>query len=1087
MNLKLDMTLRVALTCALTFFLGLSNFEMTRIEAQSATATILGTVTDASGAAVPDAAIQVKNVATGITQSATSDAQGRFRLPELTVGDYEAQSSKTGFSTVVRKGINLAVGSQVVLDFSMQVGQQQQTVTVEGQVAQVETTNAAISTFTSEQQMRELPLNGRNFEQLIQLAPGVTTVTWSTNPLQGRGAQYSVAGGRPEGQAILLDDENLQSYFNNGMSSVTGSSLGVEAIGEFQTLTNAYGAQFGGNGAVINAVTKSGTNAFHGSAFDFIRNNVLDDRNFFSAVSSPPAYRRNQFGGSVGGPVKKDRAFFFVDYEGVRSLLEEEKLATVPNCTGFTSGTCAITATAPATATAIANTLAIYPKPTALIGGGLGTAPTTGSQTNHEDYTLGRFDYTFSEKDSAFVRYYADNVSYLEPYGGAATAIGGGALPYWHELDGGLSEYAVLEERHIISPTLVNVARMSFSRPTKHSNETTIITAADGSNPLQFFHTPGLEDGFVAITGIPGGLGGATAEIFVLNQNTYTWADDILWTRGSHSIRFGASIDRQQSNTYNPISEDSSWSFGSLAGFLSGVAVSVGGVPPQPTNDAHRDFRETMFTPYINDDWKVSSKLTVNLGLRYEFYTNPTEAHNRIYAVTNILTSTAFVNVPNVFKENLSLKDWDPRIGLAYDPFSDHKTAIRAGFGMFHNPVTGLDYQTGYGNTPPWQSLTQTSPTYPFAFTTVNAVIPTSSFGFNYDQSNTTPYVIQYNLNIQREVLKDTILTVGYVGSKGIHQYTGREYNPPTPTVVNGVTYYASCFNATTGVSAYGLTLCPSGSKLTANPRVNSHFGQFEELQPISSSNYNSLQVILNRRFSKSVQAQLSYTYSRCMDDGAFGVGSFIGSSGQTPSSIMDWNNQKIDYSPCSYDIPQVLRVNGLYALPFKGNRAVSGWQISGIASVYGGYPFNVATGFDQLEQVGGVPRPEYLPNNPATSVYPACNNQPMLNKISLWYNPNCYGLEPVGTYGDTGRNTLRGPGFFNMDVLLSKDTKLTEWLNVQFRAEFFNILNHPNFGIPTGSVFTTTGAISSAAGVITSTNQNTNPRQIQFALKFRF
>ena len=1068
--------------CALIAILAVSFCAVRRLDAQGATATIPGTVTDASGAAVPDANVQVKNTATGASQTTTSDAQGRFRVPDLGVGDYEVQASKMGFQTSVHKGITLAVGSQTVVDFSLQVGQQQQTVTVEGEVSAVETTNAAIGVYTSEEQMRELPLNGRNFEQLIQLAPGVTTVTWSTNPLQGRGAQYSVAGGRPEGQAILLDDENLQSYFNNGMSSVTGSSLGVEAIGEFQTLTNAYGAQFGGNGAVINAVTKSGTNSFHGSAFDFIRNSALDDRNFFSASSSPPAYRRNQFGGSVGGPVKKDKAFFFVDYEGIRSLFEEEKVATVPNCAaGFATGTCAITATNPATATAIANTLAIYPKPTSLIGGGLGLAPTSGSQIDHEDYTLGRFDYTFSEKDSMFVRYYADNVSYFEPYGGAATAIGGGALPYWHEQDGGLSQYASLEERHIISPTLVNVARMSFSRPTKHSSETSIITAADGSHPLQFFNTPGLEDGFLSITGIPGGIGGATAEIFALNQNTYTWADDILWTRGAHSFRFGASVDRQQSNTYNPISEDGSWSFGSLSAFLAGTAISVGGVPPQPTNDAHRDYRETLFTPYVNDDWKVTPKLTVNLGLRYEFYTNPTEAHNRIFAVTNILTSTAFVNVPNAFKENISLKDWDPRVGIAFDPFADHKTAIRAGFGMFHNPVTGLDYQTGYGNTPPWQSLTQAPATYPFAFTTVNAVIPTASFGWNYDQDNSTPYVIQYNLNIQREIFKDTILTVGYVGSKGIHQYTGREYNPPFPTVINGVTYYASCSGT------YGLTVCPAGTKVTANPRINSHFGQFIELQPISSSNYNSLQVVLNRRFSQSVQAQLSYTYSKCLDDGAFGVGSFIGSSGQTPSAIMDWNNQKIDYAPCSYDIPQVLRVNGLYALPFKRNRAVSGWQISGIVSSYGGYPFNVATGFDQLEQLGGVPRPLYLPNKPATGAYPACNNQPMLRTLSLWYNPNCYGLEPVGTYGNTARNSLRGPGFFDMDIALLKDTKLTERVNAQFRAEFFNVLNHPNFAIPTGSVFTTTGAISSAAGVITATNQNTNPRQIQLALKLTF
>jgi hypothetical protein len=1068
---------RFGLTLAAMLLIGVCGVGVTRLGAQGATATILGTVTDASGAAVPDASVQVKNTATGITQSATSDPQGRFRVSEIGVGDYEVQASKMGFQTTVHKGITLAVGSQVVVDFSLAVGQQTQTVTVEGQVAEVETTNAAISTFTSEQQMRELPLNGRNFEQLILLAPGVATVTWSLNPLQGRGEQYSVAGGRPEGQAILLDDENLQSYFNNGMSSVTGSSLGVEAIGEFQTLTNAYGAQFGGNGAVINAVSKSGANTFHGSAFDFIRNSAMDDRNFFAASSSPPAYRRNQYGGSVGGPVKKDKAFFFVDYEGIRSLFEEDKVATVPNC----PAACTITATNPTTATAIADTLAIYPKPTTLTapGSSLGYAPTSGSQIDHEDYVLTRFDYNFSEKDSMFVRYYSDNASFFEPYGGASVAIGGGALPYWHEQDGSLSQFATLEERHIFSPTLVNVARMSFSRPTKKSNETSISTAADGSHPLQFFGGTGLEDGFDNIIGIPGGLGGAAAEIFFLNQNRFTWADDMLWTRGSHSIRFGASVARQQSNTWNAIGEDAQWTFaGGLTQFLSGAATEVTGVPPSPANNANRDYRETDFTPYIQDDWKVTPKLTVNMGLRWEFYTDPTEAFGNLTAVTNIYTSTGFTKVPAAFKENISLKDWDPRVGLAYDPFADHKTAIRAGFGMFHDPVTGLAYQTGYGGTAPWQTEAEIPATYPFA--NVSATTPTASFGWNYDQNNSTPYVIQYNFNIQRELFSNTILTVGYVGSKGIHLLTGREYNPPIPTVINGVSYYSSC----SGI--YGDTVCPAGTRITANPRINPNFGDLVELQPISTSSYNSLQVVLNRRFSQSVQAQVSYTYSKCLDDGAFGVGSFIG-AGQTPSSIENPYNQAIDKGVCSYDIPSILRINGVYVLPFKGNRFVSGWQLSGVISAYSGFPFTISDGFDQFEAVGGVPRPNYVPNNPATAAYPACNNQPIIGKLAMYYNPNCFALEPVGTLGNIGRDTLRGPSFFDMDISLSKDTKITERLKVQFRAEFFNILNHENFALPASAVFSSTGAISPAAGTITASAQNTNPRQIQLALKFTF
>ena len=276
-------------TLAAVLLMGISGVSVTRLGAQGTTATVLGTVADMSGAAIPDAMVQVKNVGTGVTQSVAADAQGRYRVADLGVGDYEIQAAKTGFSTVVRKGVTLTVGAQAVVDFSLAVGQQQQTVTVEGQASSVETTNATIGTFTSEQQMRELPLNGRNFEQLIQLAPGVATVQWSNNAMQGRAAQYSVAGGRPEGQYIALDDENLQSFWNNGISSISGSSLGVEAIAEFQTLTNSYSAQFGGNGAVINAVSRSGTNSFHGSAFDFLRNSDAGRARFLPAHPQQPA------------------------------------------------------------------------------------------------------------------------------------------------------------------------------------------------------------------------------------------------------------------------------------------------------------------------------------------------------------------------------------------------------------------------------------------------------------------------------------------------------------------------------------------------------------------------------------------------------------------------------------------------------------------------------------------------------------------------------------------------------------------------------------------------------------------------------
>ena len=309
--------------------------NLPQIAGQGSTAVLLGTITDPSGAAIADAAVGVKNLGTGNAQTAMTDAQGRFRVPELGLGDYEIQASKAGFSTAVRKGITLTVGSQTVVDFSLQVGQSQQTVTVEGQVTQVETNSTALSNLVEQTQMRELPLNGRNFAQLLTLAPGVQQLTSQASQRYGTQANYSVAGSRGEGQLFLLDNTNTAGFFNHGTGSgATGTSLGVEAIAEFQTLTNTYSAQFGGNGAVVNAVTKSGTNSIHGSAYEFLRNNVLDARNFFDTFRLPgtteaavPAFRRNQFGGSVGGPVKKDKAFFFMNYEGVRQLLGQTQPA----------------------------------------------------------------------------------------------------------------------------------------------------------------------------------------------------------------------------------------------------------------------------------------------------------------------------------------------------------------------------------------------------------------------------------------------------------------------------------------------------------------------------------------------------------------------------------------------------------------------------------------------------------------------------------------------------------------------------------------------------------------------------------------
>ena len=877
--------IRVGVHFALAVLLvgGMGIGFVSHLAAQGATATILGTVTDMSGAAIPDAAVTVKNLGTGTTGATTSDAQGRFRVSELGVGEYQVEASKMGFSNIVHTGITLTVGAQTVVDLALPVGQQTQTVTVESQVSQVETTNGAVGSLTDSTQMHELPLNGRNFEQLIQLAPGVQTYNaFNASALQGRGTLYSVAGARPAGQAILLDDENMQGFSNRGIGSISGSSLGVESIGEFQTLTNSYGAQFAGNGAVINSVSKSGTNAFHGSAYDFFRNDKLDADSFFHASTGvKQLLRKNQYGGSLGGPVKKDKLFFFVNYEGIQQSLGETRIALVPNC----PSACVPNATLPAaTRQAISNTLAIFPMPDpGTVGANnIGTSVQTGVQPSNENYVLGRMDYNLSSKDSIFGRYLSDKANLTEPFGGGGPA--GGPLNFWTEFGHSHNQFLTVEERHLISPTIVNLFRASFARQVSSARQPGVVTV-NGTQPLQFFPGMGFGDGGVQISGLSN-LGEDLVIPFNQNQNRFTEADDILWTKGAHSIRVGFMGDRLLNNSWNPISENVVWTFTSFPNFLAGNASVESGVIPAPGNTAHRDYFQYHFAPYAQDDWKVSQKLTVNMGIRYEAASNVTERHDLLYTLLDYYHDTDFTRVPHVFQNNPSLKNFDPRIGIAYDPFANHKTAIRAGFGLFHDPISVQAYQTGFGGAYPWRQAALTAP---------NAIYPNSPTGTPplsqtlpwYYPISSTPYMIQYNLNIQHEVLPNTVLSVGYVGSKGTHLLTGIEANPPTPTIdANGVYHFGT---PTGPIGPNGLQ-----TAVTPFPRLNPGIQYMTTNRPISDSRYNSLQVSVNRRLSRSVQAQLSYTYSKCMDDGAFGVGSFNGLN-TTPSAIENPFNQKID------------------------------------------------------------------------------------------------------------------------------------------------------------------------------------------------
>jgi len=1100
-----------------------------------------------------------------------------------------------------------------VVNFSLPVGQVQTTVTVETAVSQVETQSTAISSLVSQKQLVDLPLNGRNFEQLLNLAPGITPAGAGTTTLYGTGQSFSVAGARTEGEQFLLDDTNMADFWNHQAGSqVLGTSLGVEGIQEFSLLTNTYSSQFGGNGAVMNAVSKSGTNEFHGSGYEFLRNSALDSRSYFdltpALVPYKPAFRRNQFGGSLGGPIKKNKLFFFANYEGFRQALGETDAGvgypepylasdelpcgapgaptTAPifpggplgpnlvnsnpaaGCAGRTGmgsfancapGTAAgtlcwgpvsgvATGTNPiepefafgsgasgqtaAAASAITGIIGLYNKfaPTPPAGapdeGGYYFTTINATQHSSENYGLARIDYTLSSNDNIFGRYVIDQAYNLSPL----TGIFGAALPYWPEVDNSKNHFFTVEERHIFSANVVNNARFVYTRTYESSFSNSSLTGS--TDPLNF--NPGRFPEVASVSPDLFTVGGVGSNQFVsdaIAQNTFGAGDDVAWTHGAHTITFGADILRVQSNINAPFEYGGDYIFLSLEGFIQGVPFLGYAVENSPfTDNPFRYFREIDINPYVNDSWKVSSRLTLNLGVRYEYGTNPSGFP--LYTILNPpFGDGSFSHVNHVFQTSPNRKNIDPRVGLAWAPFGDQKTSVRAGFGIFHDPVAPRTYASAYYFDPPFnyhQFGVGGGMTFPNAFLTAPPAlppqdVPTACAADNLANNsigctslgdgvpfNTTvaPYQEQWNLNVQRSLGAGTILTVGYVGSRGVHLFSQRNLNPSmtstSATAGCGGSLFNGCSTPTGSPcvpTLANLSSCVFGAFDSAVagvepilPRVNDNYAELNENVTGGRSSYNSLQVSLVRQASKGITMQVSYTYSHCLDDGSGSYGLEEGATGQ-----LDPYDPLYDYGNCTFDLRHNLVANVIYQLPFRGNRLIEGWQVSGIFTAQSGAPFSISDGFDQAG----------LDNNVASTrpnVIPGCNpyvrkltKNPFTNIVEPeWLNPtvtdsseSCFALEAPGTLGDAGRNTLIGPRNINLDFALLKNTRITERLQAQFRAEFFNIANRTDFIAPNASLFSAAGGADTGTptpgyGFIAATVPNSQ-REIQFAIKLLF
>ena len=1071
--------------CALGVML-LVMISRTPVQAQVGTGSITGTVTDNTGAVVVGASVTVTSAETGIATHLVSNTDGRYVAPDLNVGAYNITVQAKGFKAEKHVGVVVLVGRQMVVDFSLTVGEQSETITVQGEASQVETATSEISAQVGQAQMRELPLNGRDFGQLILLAPGVQQVTSSvTGSFFGRENSFSVDGSRPSGQALLLDGAEIQTFWNRGGgNSILGTSLGVDAIGEFQVLTNTYSARFGGNGSVMNATTRSGTNQVHGSGFEFIRNSALDAKNYFDSASRPiPAFRRNQFGGTLGGPIKKDKLFYFVNYEGLRQLLGETMEVVVPDAQArlgiitTPSGTTNYNPLNPA----VAAVLAVWPalSPAAVdLGDGIADDLKVGYQPAGEDYVNTRWDYTLGSKDNLFARYVFDNGTLTEPFSeGPGTPLG-----LFPEISKGRNQYLTIGERRVASSTLVNEARVNFVRTYAHFYTNTSYSALD------FFPGEGRQNGYLTIGGLNQLGPDATAPGLEV-QNTFSFGDDVVWVRGKHTISFGADLERQQSNTYNNALTNGDWTFTNLQALLLDEPSSVVGAV-SGEDDSYRGFREWHTSPYFQDDWKVLPTLTLNLGLRYDFVSNPTAAQNNLcaYADPSDPTETGCVPVSNVFASNPSLRNLDPRVGFALDPFKDHATAIRGGVAIFHDPLQVRNYNAGFLFTKPYQAAVQPCVPglppceFPTPFVGIAAPLALSIQAQNY-HSTTTPYLIQYNLSIQRQITPTVVLSVAYIGSKGENLDIQNDLNPPIPNIVNETLNFAGALPGTETIS-------------DSTARPNPNYGAMDANSPVGQSWYNSLQIYLTRNLGKTVQFQANYTYSKCLDVGSNSIGAESSNSQQGQYDPYDLG---FDRGLCDFNVANSLTANAVYSFPFQQNVLVKGWQYSIIANAHTGTPFTVFDGFDRADLnnsagLGGDERPDLIPGE---------SSNPVVGSAAEWYNPASFALQAPGALGDLRRNSIAGPGFADFDMTLGKMTQLTEQLGMQFRFEVFNAINHPNFSLPDQTLYLGPACVGDPTGLILGINcpgagvpnpdagyihsTVSSSRQLQFGLKFLF
>jgi hypothetical protein len=1070
-------------------------------------AAISGRVTDPAGATVSGAAVTAKNAETGETRSTITDNVGHYWVPSLAVGAYEVRITKQGFQEQVRSGIHLVVGQEANVDVALKIGQVAEQVKVNADVPVISVTPVDISGLVGEQQVKDLPLNGRSYDLLMQLNPGVVNFTWEKTGGIGisnstTANMFSVAGNRPQQNMFLLNGIEFTGAAENNMQpgGASGQLLGVDAVREFNLFRDTYGVEYGKHpGGQVTILTQSGTNQWHGSVFEYLRNSAFDAPNYFDLGSAPPFWR-DQFGGSMGGPIQKDKTFVFANYEGFRQNLHQTSLTYVPddgarNGTFVPLGSGCPAAQQAACASEVTSLLNLWPVANGPDNPSAGIAQYFSSplQKIREDFGTVRLDRVFSNKDSAMTTYTVDD-------SGSVTATP--FDPFSTDIITLREQVFSLEETHVFWTNIVNTARFGFSRagyfftgePTPGTPSAS-VPGFVGTLPVGAVVVGGSQaSNPQAQLGLAGSNNGSNLRVA---RNLFTYADQIAVTRGRHQFTGGVWFQPLQSNELLALSQYGQLTFSGVPGFLAGVGSFLYDPAPTPVS-----WRSLYGAWYVQDVIRLRPGLTISLGFRDELTTGWNEAYGKAsnYAYSNGLIFSQPVIGPSLFNVNHAKGLLQPRVGLAWSPWGS-KTAVRAAVGVYNDLQDALGYRADQ-NAPFNPTYTIASGSIANLKLPINLTAPPAANALlvpgGVQPDMETPTLMMYSLRFERELSPNTSLSVGYVGSHGYHEIIGVDANSPKPVVCPASPCPAT-FPNTAAWGALAGTAVPAGTFFVApgtrkpTPALANTWTWFSE----GTSSYNSLQVDLKRRPSHGLAFRGVYTWSKSLDDG-----DSLNATAAANAVALVSNPYvpRADWGLSTYDVRNIGVVTASYDLPFGPGRkylgsevgvvrqAVSGWTLSSIVTAQSGFPF--------------TPQLSYNPSNNGDTrnpvrafLNPAFTGHVVLGNPNEWFNPDAFIAQPnnSGFFGNVGRDTFIGPGLVTWDFSVLKNTHIYERLNLQFRAEIFNLLDRANFNTPnlithvllpgaTPGSTSTTPVVSPAAGVVTSTS--TSARQVQFGLK---